>query len=128
MLNELQRNLVNKRFSRGVRLLCKRDFEAVFQAKTCRFSDQQITLLARNNGLGHARLGLAISKRHAKKAVSRNRIKRLIRESFRQHQHLLVGIDVVVLNREETPRASNSVLLHSLNNHWQRVADRCATS
>lgn len=117
-----------RRFSRKVRLLSKRDFQSVFQSKACRSSDNKITVLAHNNGLNYARLGLAISKRYARKAVSRNRIKRLIRESFRQHQHLLTGLDIVVLNRAETPRATNSILFYSLKNHWQQIADRCATA
>jgi len=36
-----------------------------------------------------ARLGLVIAKRHAKRAVTRNAIKRVLREAFR-HQHLLL--------------------------------------
>lgn len=33
--------------------------------------------------------GVSVSKRNFKRAVSRNRIKRLIRESFRLHKHLI---------------------------------------
>ena len=83
------------------------------------------TVLSRGNSdeggqPGAARLGLAISKKHCKLAVSRNRIKRLVRESFRHHQATLAGLDVVVLNQPGTHRASNSDLLQSLEAHWQQ--------
>lgn len=65
-------------------------------------------------------MGLAISKKHCRLAVSRNRIKRLVRESFRRHQQELAGIDVVVLNQPETHKASNAQLLASLEKHWQK--------
>jgi ribonuclease P protein component len=45
---------------------------------------------------GAARLGLLISRRHAARAVVRNRIKRCIREAFRLEQERLGPIDVLV--------------------------------
>lgn len=45
---------------------------------------------------GAARLGLLISRRHAPRAVVRNRIKRCIREAFRLEQERLGPMDVLV--------------------------------
>jgi ribonuclease P protein component len=45
---------------------------------------------------GEARLGLLVSKREARSAVARNRIKRRIREAFRLEQAGLAGLDVLV--------------------------------
>jgi ribonuclease P protein component len=45
---------------------------------------------------GAARLGLLISRRHAARAVVRNRIKRCIREAFRLEQERIGPIDVLV--------------------------------
>ena len=45
------------------------------------------------------RLGIAVPKRHIKTAVQRNRIKRLIRESFQVNQGRLSNKDVVILVR-----------------------------
>lgn len=114
------------KFSRQLRLLNQQDYQAVFQQATCRSSDQQLTLLARKNNLNRARLGLAIGKRTDKTAVARNRIKRLVRDSFRHHQEELVGLDIVVLGRDNTARANNPQLRQSLQSHWQRVVQRCA--
>ena len=44
----------------------------------------------------HARLGLVVTKKGNAKAVRRNRIKRIVRETFRQHQPSLGTYDVVV--------------------------------
>jgi ribonuclease P protein component len=45
---------------------------------------------------GAARLGVLISRRHAARAVVRNRIKRCIREAFRLEQERLGPLDVLV--------------------------------
>ncbi|MSR16089.1 MAG: ribonuclease P protein component [Gammaproteobacteria bacterium] len=43
------------------------------------------------------RLGLAVSKRVARKAVTRNRLKRALRETFRKLVHVLPPFDIVIL-------------------------------
>jgi len=45
---------------------------------------------------GAARLGMLVSRRHAARAVERNRIKRCIREAFRLEQERLGALDVLV--------------------------------
>lgn len=115
-------------FPPQMRLLSRGDFERVFKGTECRSSDKALTLLARHNGLDHARLGLAISKRFIKTAVGRNRVKRLLRESFRQHQSMLSGLDIVVLNRDAAHKTSNFELTKALKAHWRRVAKRCVKS
>ena len=46
------------------------------------------------NNLEHPRLGLTVAKKHLKRAHDRNRIKRLVRESFRLSQHNLPSCDL----------------------------------
>lgn len=113
-------------FSRWVRLLSSDDFQKVFKQTGGRSVDQRLTVLARKNKLGYARLGLAISKRTIKMATGRNRVKRLVRESFRQNQILLTGLDLVVLSRNAAPQASNSELISALQIHWQQIAKQLA--
>ena len=115
-------------FPPQLRLLKGSDFQLVFKGTECRSSDNALTLLARQNGLDHARLGLAISKRFIKTAVGRNRVKRLLRESFRQHQSQLSGLDIVVLNRDAAHKTSNFELTKALKAHWRRIAKRCVKS
>ena len=52
--------------------------------------------------------------------AARNRIKRIVRESFRQHQEQLVGLDVVVMNQPAAKTGSNGQLFDSLSAHWRR--------
>jgi ribonuclease P protein component len=69
---------------------------------------------------GHqARLGLAIAKKQLPRAVDRNRIKRVVRESFRLLQ--IQDHDFVVLARRDTVSAENAQLFLSLKLHWARL-------
>lgn len=81
-------------------------------------------MLCRGNKTSGARLGLAVSKKHCRRATQRNRLKRIIRESFRQHRQSLEGLDIVVMNKPEAALATNPELFTSLEKHWQRCASR----
>jgi ribonuclease P protein component len=74
------------------------------------------------------RLGLAIAARTIGNAVRRNRIKRLVRESFRQHQHELPALDIVVNARSGARDADNASIVRSLEKHWRSVIKQCASS
>lgn len=114
-------------FPRSIRLLSKRDYQRVFKDPV-RSSDGLFTLLAVKNEQNSGRLGLAIAKKTIAKAVHRNHIKRLVRESFRHHQHSLQGIDIVVLAKKGLQDRNNSEIQHSLTKHWERLVKRCAES
>jgi ribonuclease P protein component len=77
-------------------------------------------VLCRSNDEEVSRLGLAISKKNCRRATARNRIKRIIRESFRQQQAALAGLDIVVINQPAAQNASNRQVFDSLESHWQR--------
>jgi ribonuclease P protein component len=68
----------------------------------------QISATAEHLETTPARLGLVVAKKHLKRAVDRNRFKRLVRESFRSHQEQLAGLDVVVLARNGAIRSIRS--------------------
>lgn len=53
-------------------------------------------VMARPNQVGHPRLGMVIAKRLLARAVDRNRVKRCVRESFRQVLQELPACDFVV--------------------------------
>ena len=109
-------------FSRARRLRRPAQFNRVF-SRSRRSSDQYFTVLATDNDGHDPRLGLAISKRVAKKAVQRNRIKRLVRDVFRCHREL-PALDFVVMAGTAAKSASNSQLRASLDRHFRRLADR----
>ena len=114
-------------FKPCARLLKPAEFSRVFK-KAIRSSDRMLTILAAPNELGYPRLGLAIAKKNAKRAVDRNKIKRIIRESFRQNQKRLPAIDLVILAKPQTKSAMNPELFASLEQHWARLIKQCAKS
>ncbi len=113
------------RFPRSRRLLTSAQYGRVF-AQAVKSGDAYFTVLCRPNGLGHARLGLAVSRKALRRAADRNRIKRLARESFRRQPSQLAGLDLVLMARRGVAEQDNSVLQRSLERHWQRLVKRCA--
>jgi ribonuclease P protein component len=107
------------RFRRHNRLLTAAAYGRVFK-KAQRSRDKWFTVLYRESGVSGARLGLAISKKHCRRATARNRIKRIVRESFRQNQAGLDGLDIVVINQPAATGASSRQLFDSLSGHWGR--------
>src|SRR5438270_10461902 len=90
------------RFPRSHRLGGKLEFSAVFEARI-RESRGPLMIYAKPNDLSHCRLGISISRKVGT-AVRRNRIKRLLRESFRLMQHDLPrGYDLVIVVRPHEP-------------------------
>jgi ribonuclease P protein component len=100
------------------------DYQRVFE-QARRSADNYLTVLGRNNGRTYPRLGLAISKKQIRKATDRNRIKRLIRESFRHQQHTLTGLDFIVMARSNATQANHEILRRSLQKHWENLVKQC---
>lgn len=73
---------------------------------------------ARRNGGDLPRLGLIISKKSIKRAIDRNLVKRIARESFRLCQVRLGGLDVVVMSRAGLGELSRPALRAVLDKHW----------
>ncbi len=115
----------NKGFPEHVRLLKAAEFSRVFK-DPIRSTDRLFTILAVSNDVNHARLGLAISKKNAKRAIDRNRIKRLVRESFRLSLSEMPAIDLVVMAKPATKSAENQQIVQSLQQHWNRLSKQCA--
>ena len=111
------------KFSRRSRLLKPIQFRLVFK-DPIRSDDSYFKVLARNNDKAHHRLGMAVSKKVCARAVDRNRIKRVIRECFRNRvagQASAGTLDFVVLPKHRVVGENNSMLDNSLINHWQRL-------
>lgn len=87
-----------------------------------------MTVLATPNQLQHPRLGLAISRKVARSAVARNRIKRVVRESYRHWQSRLCAVDIVVLGRAGVASEPNRVLRVALDSLWMELIKKCAGS
>jgi len=100
-------------------LLTPTHFTFVFQQPQ-RAGTPQITILGRQNSLGHPRIGLTVAKKHVKRAHERNRIKRLTRESFRLRQHELPAMDFVLVAKKGIAELDNQSLTEVLEKLWRR--------
>ena len=106
------------------------EFSAVYEARV-RESRGPLTVYALPNELGHPRLGMSVNRKVGT-AVRRNRIRRLIRESFRLLQHdLPQGYDLVVVVRPHEPlilaeyQKMLSALVVKLHRTWQAKCAGC---
>ena len=110
------------RFPRTHRIRTTPEFRAVYEKKA-RASDQCLLVYARENDLGHPRLGLSVSRKVGN-AVVRNRWKRLIREAFRLNlSRLPEGVDLVVIPKQ-SPAPSYQQVETSLCSVARRAARR----
>lgn len=110
-----------------LRLRRKRDFDAAY-ARGRRMGDGFFAVTVMRNDVGAPRLGLAVAVKVAGSAVARNRLRRIIRESFRLHQRELPAADLVVSARPPARTAAASALRESLAALWKKVGAQCATS
>ena len=83
-------------FPKSKRLVSGRQFEAVL-ARNLRFSNGLLILYMAENNCGHPRLGVSVGK-SCGNSVMRNRLKRLLREAFRQNQEQIpAGFDYLLM-------------------------------
>nr|WP_243881721.1 ribonuclease P protein component [Shewanella algae] len=104
-------------------MLTPAQFKTVF-TNPIKASSAEITLLAVPNEMQHPRLGLTVAKRHVKRANQRNRIKRVIRDSFRLNQHDLPPLDIVVLVRGGVLDMDNEQLRKQVEKLWRKLSRR----
>ncbi|MEO8307094.1 MAG: ribonuclease P protein component [Pseudomonadota bacterium] len=114
-------------FNPRQRLLKAADFDRVY-ALRMRVSDSFFSINAAPNQLGFARLGLSIGAKAVGNSVARNRVKRQVRESFRQAATQMPSIDLVVGGRPGVRTAHNARLRESLTALWTEIGKRCVVS
>lgn len=114
----------NSRFDQSKRLLNAADYGAVFDHVDWKVSSKEMLCLSHKNNFNHPRLGLVIAKKNVRLAVHRNRIKRIVRESFRHHQHELPSADIIILARKGIGELSNSAVHELFKTNWQRLINK----
>ena len=119
----------NYGFPKSHRLRNGAEFRAVYDTAVKK-NQGPITVFAKPNALAHPRLGLSVPKRVGS-SPRRNRIKRLLRESFRLCQHdWPTGYDIVVVVRPHEPATLAEyqrmlfAAIRGLHTEWERRARR----
>jgi ribonuclease P protein component len=89
----------NNTYPPSVRLRKRTEFLSLKDSAQ-KFAARGILVVWRANNLAHARLGVTVSKKVGC-AVTRNRVKRFVRETFRNNWLLLPAVDLNVIARSE---------------------------
>ena len=111
--------IVSENLNRTFRLRKASDF--VLLAKQAKVFKNNVFLIRySSNQQGHARLGIAVSKKRVKLAVKRNRIKRIIRETFRRYCLRLPDRDYMISYRGVQDRNDVLTLHEKLIRFWQQ--------
>ncbi|MFC0328216.1 ribonuclease P protein component [Halomonas sp. THAF12] len=113
-------------FPRRLRLLTAGDYRRVFETAAFKVHGKGLMALASPNPMGHPRLGLIFSKKNVRRAVDRNRLKRLARESIRLSQHRLPPVDIVLLARRGVHELDNATVHRQLHGMWRRLEREAA--
>jgi ribonuclease P protein component len=104
-------------------LLRKNGFDRVIHAEN--ILDKYFKVFFVQNEEDHARLGIIASKKTLPSAADRNFVKRVIRETFRQHGIKAHKLDLVVMVRRAYLKESISQN-KPLEMLFSRIQNRCA--
>lgn len=118
---DLRAGMPRNRFPSALRLSESTAFDRAFRAQG-REQGRYFIVHRAPNTLSFGRLGMVVARRTARSSVGRNRLKRLIREVFRNRQRELSGWDWVVRvksaptmeARREARKELESLLVHPL--------------
>ena len=113
--------------TRQATLRGSKDFSFVF-VKAKRVYGDHLTVLFRFNDLSHPRLGLIVSKKHTRTAITRNLVRRIIKESFRLHGNKLGSVDIIVLSKCGIAKVDRATLRESIDKQWKVMINKCASS
>ena len=99
----------------------KLNFDRVLSSSTVS-EDKFFAIFYAPNKAPRSRVGISAAKRIVNKATKRNKLKRLIKNSFLSGLNNEKGVDVVVRVKHQASRvADDKILLESLTNHWQKI-------
>jgi len=111
-------------FPKELRLTRAAEYKAVFSKAKYKVSCRYLLIFAIDNTRAHSRIGVIVGKKNVAKAVQRNRIKRLLRTSFRLNQDLLGSVDIVILARHNLGSLNNNSITEKTLLLWQDLIDK----
>lgn len=105
---------MDARYRKSERLQKRADFLRV-QSEGQRYRTPRMVILYRPSAVGHRRFGLTVSTKVGG-AVVRNRVKRRLREIYRQNRaHWPESMDIVIIARKAAADAEYSVLAQDVS-------------
>lgn len=118
------------------RLQKSAQFDAALTSAVARWHVRGALIVAALRSDGDVpRLGVSIPRRLLKRAVDRNRFKRLVKEVFRSHESKLPGLDIVVLGKRGVadclgtkPASSSADFRSELSDGFKGVAQKAIAS
>ena len=111
--------LARATYPKAARLLRRPEFTRLSAGRPG-FSGPAFLVVWQQNKYGFPRLGVTASRKVGG-AVVRNRIKRQVREFFRQHRHDLPAVDLNVIVRSRAATLDGSALRDELQRAFQRI-------
>jgi ribonuclease P protein component len=115
---------VKKSFTSKSKLRTDEDFAKIFSNTdnlTKKIKSQYLSLIFRPNELSYPRIGISISKKNIAKATSRNRLRRIVRESFRQKQHLIGNFDIILIAYKNADQLTNKSWCTMINQELAKL-------
>jgi ribonuclease P protein component len=98
-------------------------FDHVIRAEN--ITEKHFKIFFARNCENNARLGIIASKKTLPNATDRNRVKRIIRETFRQHNIKICKLDMVVMVRRGYSQKVDT-WIDNLERLFSQVENRCA--
>jgi ribonuclease P protein component len=117
------RSSISSKYTAVYRLLRADGFDHVFRGEN--IADKQFKIFFACNCENNARLGIIASKKILPSASERNRVKRIIREKFRQHNIKVCKLDIVVMVRRDFSWKFVT-RIDNLEKLFSQVENRCA--
>ena len=111
---------MSHKFPKSARLLNAHDYSQVFNNCSIRAGSTAGTVLALPASENRSRLGIIVAKKNVRLATDRNRIKRLVREYFRNHP-LSDSMSLVFIAKRGAGALSNADVLGDLDRLWRKL-------
>lgn len=117
--------MVDSGFEKKFRLLSASDFSEL-KVGSLSFKKPSVIVYFKKNSLNLSRIGLSVPKKIGK-ANERNRLKRIIRETFRQSPYKFLGYDILFVVSwsrslfDKTQEEKEVLLIKNINDFFQHV-------
>ena len=111
---------MSHKFPKSARLVDAEDYSQVFNHCSIRAGSAAGYVLALPASDNRSRLGIIVAKKSVRLATDRNRIKRLVREYFRNHP-LSASMSLVFMAKRGAGALSNADVIADLDHLWQKL-------